>query len=159
MTGTLSESVKKKIDKAVKKYPEGQQRAAIKAALYAIQEEKSWISPEDMKLIASYLSMSPTQVFEVATFYTLFELEPVGKHIFQVCTNVSCMLRGSDTIAEHLKNKLGIDFGQTTPDGKFTLKEVECLAACSRAPVLQLGSSYCEDLTCEKVDQLLESLE
>lgn len=159
MIGALSETVKQKIDKAVKKYPQGRQSAAIKAALYAIQEEKGWISPEDMKLVARHLSMTPTQVYEVATFYTLFETQPVGTHVINICTNVSCLLRGSDAIADQLKKKLGIDFGQTTADGKFTLREVECLAACSRAPVLQIGTRYCEDLTYEKIDELLESLE
>lgn len=159
MSMTLSQNVIEQIDKAVKKYPAGQQKSAVKTALHLIQDEKGWVSPEDMKLVAQYLKISEIEVFEVATFYTMYELSPVGKHVISVCTNISCMLRNSDEIACHLKEKLQIDFGQTTEDNRFTLKEVECLAACGGAPAIQVGTTYHENLTCEKIDKLIDTLE
>lgn len=158
MIAQLSESIKKGIDKAIKKYPQGQQKAAVKSALHLVQDEKGWISPEDMKAVAKYLNISDIEVYEVATFYTMYELKPVGKHVLSVCTNISCMLCGSDQIVSHLKETLKIDFGQTTDCQTFTLKEVECLAACGGAPALQVGTTYHENLTIESVDQLLEEL-
>lgn len=158
MIAQLSDSIKKSLDKAIKKYPEGQQKSAVKSALHLVQDEKGWISPEDMKAVAQYLKISEIEVYEVATFYTMYELKPVGKHILSVCTNISCMLCGSDKIANHLKKSLQIDFGQTTECQTFTLKEVECLAACGGAPALQVGTTYHENLTIESVDQLLEAL-
>ena len=155
----LSEHIKQQIDKAIKKYPAGEQKSAVKTALHLVQDEKGWISPADMKLVAKYLDISEIEVYEVATFYTMYELEPVGRHVISVCTNISCMLRQSDQIVEHLKNKLSIDFGETTNDKRFTLKEVECLAACGGAPAIQVGTTYHENLTCDKIDKLLDGLE
>lgn len=112
-----------------------------------------------MDAIAEYLDMRPIAVYEVATFYSMYELEPVGKHKICVCTNISCMLLGSDTVVDHLSDKLGINLGETTTDGRFTLKEVECLGACVNAPVIQIGDKYYENLTEEKIDQVLEGLD
>lgn len=158
MSATLSEHIIKALDKAIAKYPQGQQKSAVKAALMLVQDEKGWISPLDMKAISQYLNISEIEVFEVATFYTMFELEPVGTHVISVCTNVSCQLRQSDVIACHLKDKLAIDFGQTTSCGQFTLKEVECLAACGGAPALQVGTDYYENMDTQAIDKLLEKL-
>lgn len=159
MSESLSQEIRDKLDKAIKKYPDDQQKSAVKTALHLVQDEKGWISPMDMKLVAQYLKISDIEVYEVATFYTMYELAPVGRHVINVCTNISCMLRNSDEIVDHIKDKLDIDFGETTSDKKFTLKEVECLAACGGAPAIQIGTSYHENLTCEKVDKLLDNLE
>jgi len=112
-----------------------------------------------MDAVAEYLDMRPIAVYEVATFYSMYELEPVGKHKICVCTNISCMLNGSDKIVDHLTTKLGIKLGETTIDGRFTLKEVECLGACVNAPMFQIGDTYYENLSEEKVDQVLADLD
>ena len=112
-----------------------------------------------MDQVADYLDMPPIAVYEVATFYSMYEHKPVGRHKICVCTNVSCMINGSDDIFEHLSNKLGIGFGEVTADGRFTLKEVECLGACGGAPMMQIGHTYYENLTPELVDQILDGLE
>ena len=112
-----------------------------------------------MDAVAEYLDMRPIAVYEVATFYSMYELQPVGKHKICICTNISCMLCGSDKIVDYISNKLGIKFGETTIDGRFTLKEVECLGACVNAPMLQIGDTYYENLTEEKVDQVLNDLD
>jgi NADH-quinone oxidoreductase subunit E len=112
-----------------------------------------------MNAVADYLEMPPIAVYEIATFYTMFNLKPVGQHVIEVCTNISCMLCGCDKIVNHLKKRLQINFNETTSDGKFTLREVECLAACANAPMLQIGKKYYENLTAEKVDQILDELE
>jgi NADH-quinone oxidoreductase subunit E len=154
----LSKKSLQQIDREIAKYPEDRKRSAVMAALRIAQEEHGWLSRELMDYIAGLLALPPIQVYEVATFYSMYDLEPVGKHKISVCTNVSCMLCGSDTIVAHLEKRLGITLGQTTPDGRFTLKEVECLAACGGAPMLQIGKQYYENLTPEKLDAILDGL-
>ena len=157
-TNMLSKKSLQQIDREIAKYPEDRKRSAVMAALRIAQEEHGWLSRDLMDYIANLLGLPPIQVYEVATFYSMYDLEPVGKHKISVCTNVSCMLCGSDTIVEHLEKRLGIKLGQTTPDGRFTLKEVECLAACGGAPMLQIGKQYYENLTPEKLDAILDGL-
>ena len=155
----LSENVREIIDTAVLKYPADKKQSAIKSALHAVQDEHGWLSEEHMDAVADYLDMPKIAVYEVASFYTMYDLEPVGKNKINVCTNISCMLCGSDKISQYLKNKLGVEFGETTSDGKFTLTEVECLGACANAPMFQLNKDYYENLTPEKIDKILEGLE
>jgi NADH-quinone oxidoreductase subunit E len=155
----LSPTVRQEIDKWLLKFPDNEKQSAVIAALTLVQEEnQGYLTTDLMKAVAAYLKMPAIAVFEVATFYSLFELNPVGKYKICVCTNISCMLSDSDKIVTHLKNKLGIGFGETTPDNRFTLKEVECLAACGGAPAMQIGPHYYENLTPEKIDQILENL-
>lgn len=158
MTMSLSQQATQRIDAEIAKYPPEEKQAAVMAALTIVQSESGWISQQAMKDIADYLQIPKIRVAEVATFYSMYELAPVGGHKICLCTNVSCMLRGSDEITDHLKNKLGIGFGETSSDGKFTLKEVECLAACGGAPMMQIDDDYYENLTPERVDQILEEL-
>jgi NADH-quinone oxidoreductase subunit E len=152
----------KEIDRCVAKYPPEQKQSAVMAALAVAQEEHGWLSPELMVFVADYLSMPPVAVQEVATFYTMYELKPVGKHKITLCTNLPCQLGpdgGSDSAAQYLKQKLGIDFGETTPDGKFTLKEGECFGSCGDAPVLLVNNHrMCSFMSREKIDQLIEEL-
>jgi len=148
-----------RIDREVAKYPPERRQSAVMAALRIAQEEKGWLSVETLDAVAELLDLRPIQVYEVATFYSMYDLEPVGRHKICVCTNVSCMLRGSEEIMRHLQARLGIQPGETTPDGRFTLKEVECLAACGGAPMMQIGKHYYENLTPERVDEILEGLE
>ncbi len=131
----LSKASLAQIEKEVAKYPTEQKQSAVMAALRIAQEEHGWLSEPLMDYVAQLLEMRPIQVYEVATFYSMYDLKPIGKHKISVCTNISCMLRGSDGIVKHLEKKLGIKMGETTADGKFTLKEVECLAACGGAPM------------------------
>ena len=159
MTG-LSDAVRQKIDQWMTRYPAEQKRSAVLAALhYAQAENNNWLPEAAMDAVADYLDMPRIAVYEVATFYTLFNLKPVGKHIINVCTNISCMLSGCDKIVDHLKDRLHINVNETTPDGKFTLREVECLAACAAAPMFQIGKKYYENLTPQKVDAILNELE
>ncbi len=157
----LSEHVRKGIDHWIKKFPDGRQRSAVIEALRAVQHEnQGYLTPELMDAVADYLDLPPIQVYEVATFYSMFETKPVGRHSISVCTNISCMLRGSGEIVEHLEQKLGINTGESTDDGKFYLKrEEECLAACCGAPMMMVDHHYYENLTPAKVDALLERLE
>ena len=157
----LSAHVREEIDLWVKKFPDGRQRSAIIGALQAVQHENDgYLTPELMDAVADYLDLPPIQVYEVGTFYSMFETEPVGRHSISVCTNISCMLRGSDEIVEHLENKFDIKTGESTADGKFYLKrEEECLAACCGAPMMMIDHEYYENLTPEKVDAVLEKLE
>lgn len=156
----LPKHIYDEIDIAIKKYPEGHARSAIKTALTLAQEfNGGWLTTDLMKEIGDYLKIPQIAVYEVATFYSLYELEPVGKNKIALCTNVSCYLRGADHIKQCLENKLGIELGQTTSDGKITLREVECLAACAEAPVLQVNGEYVGNLTEEAINQLLKSLE
>ena len=130
------------------------------AALRIVQDDNGgYLTQELMDKVAAYLDMPPIAVYEVATFYSMYELKPVGKHKVCVCTNVSCMIKGSDKVVEHMESKLGIKLGETTEDGKFTLKEVECLGACGGAPMFQIGNKYFENLTPELVDSILDGLE
>jgi NADH-quinone oxidoreductase subunit E len=155
----ISAAGRTEIDRWLTKYPANQKQSAVMAALRIVQEENGgWLTRERMDAVAAYLNMPPIAVYEVATFYSMYEHKPVGKHKICVCTNVSCLLRGCEEIVAHLENKLGIKMGETTPDGKFTLKEVECLAACGNAPMFQIGNDYHEDLTPEKIDAILANL-
>jgi NADH-quinone oxidoreductase subunit E len=156
----IPQNVREEIDRWIAKYPPEQKRAAVMAALRLVQEAHgNWISTELIEAVAEYLEMPPIAVHEVATFYSMYNLKPVGRHAVCVCTNISCMLCGSDSVVEHLKKKLGVSFGETTADGRFTLREVECLGACVGAPMMQVGRTYYEYLTPEKVDQILEQYE
>ncbi len=147
------------IDAWIAKYPPDQKQSAVMGALRIVQEANGgYLTTELMDAVAEYLEMAPMAVYEVATFYSMYELKPVGKHKICVCTNVSCMLCGSDDIVAHLKQKLNIGFGETTADNKFTLKEVECLGACGGAPMMQIGKTYYENLTSEKIDEILAKL-
>ena len=156
----LSSHVREEIDHWVAKFPAGRQRSAVIAALHAAQHEnEGYLTKELMDAIAAYLDMPPIQVYEVATFYSMFETKPVGKHSISVCTNISCMLRGSDEIVRHIESKLGIKTGESTADGKIYLKrEEECLAACCGAPMMMVDHVYHEDLTTEKVDAILDAI-
>ena len=147
------------IDKEVAKYPPEQKGSAVMAALRIAQEEHGWLSVPLMDYVAELLSLRPIRVYEVASFYSMYDLKPVGKHKISVCTNISCMLCGSDGVVAHLEKKLGIKMGETTKDGRFTLKEVECLAACGGAPMFQIGKTYYENLTPDKIDQVLAALD
>jgi NADH-quinone oxidoreductase subunit E len=147
------------IDRWIAKYPADRKQAAVMAALNIVQQQNGgWLTTELMDAVAAYLQMPPIAVYEVASFYTLYDLKAVGRHKIYVCTNISCMLCGSDTIVEHLQKKLGIKLGETTADGKFTLKESECLAACGGAPMFMIDQTYYENLTPEKVDAILAGL-
>jgi NADH-quinone oxidoreductase subunit E len=159
-SGTLSAHVREEIDHWVAKFPEGRQRSAVIAALHAAQHENNgYLTPELMTAVAEYLKLPPIQVFEVASFYSMFETKPVGRHSISVCTNISCMLRGGDDILSHVEKRLGIKAGQSTPDGKFYLKvEEECLAACCGAPMLMIDHVYHENLTPKSVDEILEAV-
>lgn len=156
----LSAKSRAEIDGWIAKYPPDYKRSAVMAALRIAQDQNGgWLSIDLIEAVAEYLEMAPVEVHEVATFYTMYDLKPVGRHKVCVCTNISCQLRGSDKIMEHLQKKLGIKVGETTPGGKFTLKEVECLGACVGAPMMMVGRTYYEDLTPEKVDEILKDLE
>jgi len=147
------------VSKIIKRYPEGRQKSALLPVLHLAQAEfDGWLSTPVMDYVASLLSIKPIEVYEVASFYSMYNLEPVGKCLLEVCQTGPCWLRGSDDIIEHLENKLGIKVGETTADGMFTLKAVECLGSCGTAPMLQCGADYHEDLTNEKVDALLDKL-
>ncbi len=157
----ISKATRHKIDQWLAKYPEDRKQSAVLTALTLVQEDNGgWLSTELMDAVAEYLEMPPIAVYEVATFYSMFDLEPVGRHKITVCNNISCMLCGGDDIIRHIENKLGIKVGETTPDGRFTLKrEEECLAACAGAPMMAIDGHYYEHLTPEKVDAILDGLE
>lgn len=145
--------------KIIARYPEGRQKSALLPLLHLAQSEfGGWLSPETMDYVASLLSIKPVEVYEVATFYTMFNTKPVGNCLIEVCRTGPCWTRGSDDIIEHFEKKLGISEGETTADGMFTLKTVECLGSCGTAPMLQCGADYYENLTTEKVDELIEKL-
>lgn len=155
----LTSTATAEIDQWLAKFPQEQRQSAVLQALRIVQDEEGWLSNPMMDAIADYIGMPNIAVYEVATFYSMYDLKPVGKHKLCVCTNVSCMLNGSADIAQHLKNKLGIGFGESTKDGKYHLQEVECLAACCNAPAMQVNKDYHENLTPEKVDDILANLE
>lgn len=161
MSQQLSQHARDEIDQWVARFPFGRQRSAVISALRIVQHENDgYLTPELMDAVANYLDLPSIQVYEVASFYSMFETKPVGRHSISVCTNICCMLRGSDDIVRHLENKLGIKTGESTADGKFYLKkEEECLAACVGGPMLMIDHEYFEDLTPEKVDQILERFE
>jgi NADH-quinone oxidoreductase subunit E len=156
----FSDETRAEIDRWIAKYPPDQKQSAVMGALTVVQEANSgWLTTELMDGVADYLDMPPIAVYEVATFYSMYELKPVGRNKLCVCTNVSCMLRGSEDIVAHMEKKLGIKFGETTPDKKFTLKEVECLGACGNAPMMQIGQTYHENLTPDTIDNILAKLD
>jgi NADH-quinone oxidoreductase subunit E len=148
-----------KIDRAVAKYPPDQKRSAVMAALTIAQDEKGWLSPETMDFVAHYLGMPPIAVYEVASFYTMYDTQPVGRHKVAICTNLPCALQGANAAAAHLKKALGVGFNETTADGAFTLKEAECFGACGDAPVLLVNNKrMCCAMTPDKLDALLKEL-
>lgn len=144
-----------KAQEIVRRYPEGKQKSALIMLLHLAQEQYGWLDVPVMDYVAGLLNIKPIEVYEVATFYTMFNLKPVGKYVFEVCQTGPCMLRGSDDIIGHIKDRLGINPGETTADGMFTLKTAECLGACGYAPMMQLGKHYREHLTNEKVDEII----
>lgn len=155
----LSAESLKRIDREIAKYPVEQKQSAVMSALAIAQDEKGWLADETMNFVAEYLGMPPIAVYEVATFYNMYNLEPVGKYKITVCTNLPCALSGSNDSAAYLKKKLSIEFNQTTPDGKFTLKEGECFGACGDAPVLLVNNKrMCSFMSNEMIDKLLEEL-
>ena len=146
-----------KVNELIHRYPEGKSKSALLPILHLAQQEfGGWLDVTTMDYVASLLNLQPIEVYEVATFYTMYNLKPVGKYIFEVCQTGPCMLNGSDQIIDYIKQKLNINVGETTPDGMFTLKSVECLGACGYAPMMQMGKIYKEHLTPEKVDQIIE---
>lgn len=155
----LSAESLKKIDREIAKYPVDQKQSAVMSALAIAQDEKGWLANETMNFVAEYLGMPPIAVYEVASFYNMYNLQPVGKYKITVCTNLPCALSGSNDTAAYLKKKLGVEFNQTTPDGQFTLKEGECFGACGDAPVLLVNNKrMCSFMSNERIDQLLEEL-
>jgi NADH-quinone oxidoreductase subunit E len=155
----LSPEALKKIDREVAKYPAEHKQSAVMAALAVAQDEKGWLSTETMDFVAEYLGMPAIAVYEVATFYTMFNVQPTGKYKLTICTNLPCALQSATQAAEHLKHKLGVGFNETTPDGLFTLKEGECLGACGDAPVLLVNyKRMCSWMQPDKLDALLEEL-
>lgn len=159
--GILSEHARHEIDHWLAKFPPDQKRSAVLAALREVQHEnRGYLTVELMDAVAQYLGLEPIDVYEVATFYSMFETKPVGHHAIAVCTNISCMLRGADDIVAHVEKKLGVKLGESTPDGKFHLKpEEECLAGCCGAPMMQVDHVYHEHLTPARVDQILDALD
>jgi NADH-quinone oxidoreductase subunit E len=159
--GILSEHVREEIDRWKARFPEDRQRSAVIGALHAVQHENNgYLTAELMNGVADYLDLPTIQVYEVATFYSMFQTKPVGRHNVAICTNVSCMLRGADDIVAQVEKKLGIKTGESTDDGRIYLKkEEECLAACCGAPMMMVDHKYYENLTPEMVDEILDGLE
>lgn len=156
----LSNQIQAKIDHELQKYPADQKQSAVMSALRFVQDEKGWIAPEDMVSVAEYLGMQQMAVYEVATFYHMYNLKPMGKYTLTVCTNLSCQLSGVNETLLHLKNKLGIALGEVTADGKIGLKSGECMGACADAPLLTINNKkMCGRLTSEKVDEILADLD
>jgi len=156
----LSEQVRAKTDHELKKYPPDRKQSAVMAALRFVQDEKGWISTEDMADVASYLGMPQISVYEVATFYNMYNLKPMGRHTLTVCTNLSCQLVGATEILNYIKSKLGIGVGEVTADGKFGLLEGECQNVCDEAPLFMINNKKtCGYLTQEKIDQILAELD
>ena len=156
----LSVESLKKIDREIAKYPPDQKQSAVMSALIIAQDEKGWLSSETMDAVAAYLGMPPVAVYEVATFYSMYNLKHTGKYKLTICTCLPCGLQGALEAADHLRDKLGIDFNETTPDGRFTLKEGECMGACAMAPVLLVNNKKMHDyMSKEKLDQLIRELE
>ncbi|HLO80473.1 MAG TPA: NAD(P)H-dependent oxidoreductase subunit E [Chitinophagaceae bacterium] len=153
----FSEQTLKEAERLIARYPEGKQKSALIPLLHLAQDEfGGWLSPEAMDYVAGLLKLEPIEVYEVATFYSMYNLRPVGRYVFEVCQTGPCMLSGSDNIIDYIKKRLSINVGETTADGLFTLKTVECLGACGYAPMMQLGKNYREHLTPERVDQIIE---
>jgi NADH-quinone oxidoreductase subunit E len=155
----LSPEAITKIDYELTKYPADQRQAAVMSALRIVQTERGWLSKESITEVAQYLGMPEIAAMEVATFYNMYDLSPVGKYKVTVCTNISCMLRGSDEIVSHLQHKLGVGFNEITLDGKFCLKEGECMGCCGGAPLMHVNNTEMHEfLTIKKVDAILEGL-
>jgi NADH-quinone oxidoreductase subunit E len=155
----LTEQAYKKIDRELAKFPADQRQSAVMAALAIAQDEKGWLAPEVMQDIADYIGMPAIAVQEVATFYNMYNLKPLGKHKITICTNLPCTLSGGEKAAHHLKEKLGVDYRETTADGHFTLMEGECMGACGDAPVLLVNNKrMCSHMSNDKIDALLEEL-
>ena len=152
----LSEKAKKQITELKGKYPDP--KSALLPALEIAQREHGWLSQEVIGEVGEVMGLSPTEVASVASFYTMLYTQPVGEHVIQVCTNISCSLLGAEHLVDYISRKLGIEVGQTTPDGKFTLLTVECLGSCDTAPVMQVDETYYENLTEEKIDRILAEL-
>jgi len=156
----LSDQIQAQTNRELQKYPADQRQSAVMAALRFVQDEKGWISTEDMADVAAFIGMPQMAVYEVATFYHMYNLKPMGKYTLTICTNLSCQLCGSNETVLHLKNKLGIGLGEITPDGKFGLREGECMGACVDAPLLTINNKkMCGHLNAEKIDQILAELE
>ena len=154
---SFSENKMQEAKKIISRYPEGKQKSALLPLLHLAQEEfGGWLDVPVMDYVAQLLQIEPIEVYEVATFYSMYNLKPVGRYIFEVCPTGPCMLNGSDGIIDYIKQRLQINVGQTTADGMFTLKTVECLGACGYAPMMQMGKTFREHLTKEKVDQIIE---
>lgn len=153
----FNEQQLQEFERLVARYPEGKQKSALLPVLHLAQDcFGGWLSEETMDYVASLLKIKPIEVYEVATFYSMYNTKPVGRYMFEVCQTGPCMLMGSDSIIKYIQDKLGIKPGETTPDGLFTLKTVECLGACGYAPLMQIGKTYREHLTKEKVDAIVE---
>jgi NADH-quinone oxidoreductase subunit E len=161
MNESLSTHIREEIDRWVAKFPEDRKRSAVIGALHAAQHENNgYLTVELMNGVAEYLDLPPIQVYEVATFFSMFQTKPVGRHNVAICTNVSCMLRGADDLVSHVERKLGIKLGESTSDGRvFLKKEEECLAACCGAPMMMVDHKYHENLTISRVDEILDDLE
>lgn len=156
MTVQFSTENLQKVSEIISRYPEGKQKSALLPILHLAQNQfDGWLDVPVMDYVASLLNIEPIEVYEVASFYSMYNLKPVGKYMFEVCQTGPCMLNGSDAIIEYIKQKLNIQVGETTQDGMFTLKTVECLGACGYAPMMQLGKHYREHLTKEKVDNII----
>ncbi|HEV8094184.1 MAG TPA: NADH-quinone oxidoreductase subunit NuoE [Burkholderiales bacterium] len=155
----LSAAALSRIDREIAKYPPDKKQSAVMAALIIAQDEHGWLANETLDFVAQYLGMAPVAVYEVASFYTMYNVKPVGKYKLTICTCLPCGLQGSLDAADHLRDRLGIDFGETTPDGRFTLKEAECLGACAMAPVVLVNNKKMHDyMSNAKLDVLLEEL-
>jgi NADH-quinone oxidoreductase subunit E len=153
----LSQHVREEIDHWLTKFPADRKRSAVIAALHAVQHEHGFLTQEAMDEVAAYLGLPPIQVYEVASFYSMFETSPCGRHHISVCTNISCMLRGGQELLAHVERRLGVKVGESTPDGRFFIKrEEECLAACTGAPMMMVNHVYFENLTPETVDRILD---
>lgn len=161
MSELLSDHAREEIDQWKARFPEDRQRSAVIGALHVVQHENNgYLTAELMNAVAEYLDLPTIQVYEVATFYSMFQTKPVGRHNVAICTNISCMLRGADNIVEHVENKLGIKLGESTEDGRIYLKEEEeCLAACCGAPMMMVDHVYHENLTNDEVDKILDGLD
>ena len=157
MNVQFSQEKLNRVNEIIKRYPEGKQKSALLPVLHLAQDEfGGWLDTPVMDYVATLLQIEPIEVYEVASFYSMYNLKPVGKYLFEVCQTGPCMLNGSDGIISYIKSKLNIGIGETTTDGLFTLKTVECLGACGYAPIMQLGKTYREHLTKEKVDAIVE---
>ncbi len=153
----FSEEKMRKVSELISQYPQGKQKSALLPLLHIAQHEfGGWLTTDTMDYVASLLNLQPVEVYEVATFYSMYNLKPVGKYVFEICQTGPCLVRGSENIIEYISKKLNIEVGETTADGLFTLKLVECLGACGYAPMMQLGKTYREHLTPERVDQIIK---